>query len=220
MPGWGDSLGGIGSAASDYYKGIETAGNILDDFNTSLIVSSEKQQELAAQMEEVQGQITEIARTASERRRDLTEEEIQKLEELFEQMRNLAKGELEIQQQYQQTVMDQAEMFVQTFDGSLEKFREGSQKFINSAAETRQEVVDKAQRQYEEETTLIRTAMDAKNTLYSEAFMAERSSCNPIWKPAERCIRSPIWQSWRSCESGMKRRGPWTVSRIKWNMTL
>jgi phage tail tape measure protein, TP901 family len=170
----GDSLGGIGSAASDYYKGIETAGNILDDFNTSLIVSSEKQQELAAQMEEVQGQITEIARTASERRRDLTEEEIQKLEELFEQMRNLAKGELEIQQQYQQTVMDQAEMFVQTFDGSLEKFREGSQKFINSAAETRQEVVDKAQRQYEEETTLIRTAMDAKNTLYSEAFMAER----------------------------------------------
>lgn len=45
-------------------------------------------------MEEVQGQITEIARTASERRRDLTEEEIQKLEELFEQMRNLAKGEL------------------------------------------------------------------------------------------------------------------------------
>ena len=35
-------------------------------------------------------------------------------------------------------------------------------------------VVDKAQRQYEEETTLIRTAMDAKNTLYSEAFMAER----------------------------------------------
>ena len=170
----GDSLGEIGSAAAEYYDGISTAGNILDDFNTSVIVSKEKQQELASKMDEVQGQITEIARNASDQRRAMTDEEIQKLDELFEQMRNLAKVELEIQQQYQQTVMDQAELFVETFDGTLEEYEAGSQRFINSAEETRQEVLAKAQSQYEEETTLIRASMDAKNTLYSEGFMAER----------------------------------------------
>lgn len=112
-------------------------------------------------------------------------------------------------------------MFVQTFDGSLEKFREGSQKFINSAAETRQEVVDKAQRQYEEETTLIRTAMDAKNTLYSEAYMARAGAAAiPSGNPRNAVYGVLSGRAGRSCESGMKRRGPWTVSRIKWNMTL
>lgn len=171
----GDQYGVIGKAAEDYYNGIDSAKNILDNFNRSIIVSEEKQQGLASQMDDVQNQITEIARIASEKRRDMTEEEIKKLDNLFEEMRNLTKVELEMQRQYQQSVLDQAEIFVRTFEGSVEVYEVEAQKYIHSAEEARKEVVEKAEERRQEELMLLRASMDAKNTLYTEDFINERA---------------------------------------------
>lgn len=75
---------------SDFYSNIENAGSILDNFNDSILLSNEKQQELAQKMDEVQTEITEIAQLATDERRELTSSEIQRLDELFQKMHELS----------------------------------------------------------------------------------------------------------------------------------
>lgn len=95
-------------------------------------------------MDAVQSEITEIARTATEERRQLTETEIQRLQDLFTQMRQLTEQELAYQQAYQDAVKSSAETLASTHSGTAEEYATSAQKIINSAVQTRDAVVEKA----------------------------------------------------------------------------
>ena len=143
----GDDFETVGKAAADFTEGIKNAGSIFDDFNDSIIVSNEIQQECASQMDAVQSEITQIARTATEERRGLTETEIQRLDELFSKMRELTAQELAIQKAYATAVRDSAKSLADTYDGNAQEYAEASQVIINSAYETKDSVVSKAYEQ-------------------------------------------------------------------------
>lgn len=140
----GDSYGKIGEGITGYLSEVSKAGSIFDDFNDSIIVSSEVQGELSGKMDAVQSEITEIARTATEERRQLTETEIQRLQDLFTQMRQLTEQELAYQQAYQDAVKSSAETLASTHSGTAEEYATSAQKIINSAVQTRDAVVEKA----------------------------------------------------------------------------
>ena len=73
----------MGQSMTDFYNGINEADGYLEKFNNTLFASSEEQQELTEQMEKIQSNITKICKTASDERRDYTEEEIQQLNNYF-----------------------------------------------------------------------------------------------------------------------------------------
>ena len=169
----GNSFEKLGESSKDFYDGIGSAGTIFDNFNDAIIVSKERQQELASKMDEVQGQITEIAQNATEERRNLTEAEIQRMDELFEQMRNMAQQELDIESEYQAAVKDQAQSLAESHDTSIQEYEQYAQTLINSAEQTRSQVIAKAQEQYNEEVALLRQKYGEQAVMSNEAYANE-----------------------------------------------
>lgn len=174
----GTSYEKIANGIVDFHNGIQNASNILDGFNDSIIVSNEEQQNLSTRMDEVQGQITQIARTATEERRNLTQSEIQKLDELFNEMRKLTERELEIQEAYQQVVQDRAQVLADTHNGSLEEYQTYAQSLIKSAEDTKTAVIQKADEQCTEEIALINSKYEAMGTMGSEEYNTEIEAAN------------------------------------------
>lgn len=138
---------GVSEAAIDYIDGISESGNALDGFNDSILLSKEKQQKLAQKMDEVQTEITEIARTAKEKRTELTEEEIQRLDELFQKQKELADQQLQLQQGYQEVVKDMASDLADNHDMSLEEYAAYAEEYTATAEQTRDDTVNAAKEQ-------------------------------------------------------------------------
>lgn len=166
----GNSWGIAGQAANNFLSGISSAGSIFDNFNDSIIVSNERQQELSSKMDSVQGEITQIARTATEERRQLTQTEIDRLDELFQQLEELTAKELAYQQAYQDAVKNSAEALAATHEGSAEEYVSSSQKIINSAHETAQAVIDKAYEQMMETNALNKQRLDTDASYTQQDF--------------------------------------------------
>jgi hypothetical protein len=174
----GNSYEKIATGISSFQDGIKSAGSILDGFNDSIIMSNEAQQNLATRMDEVQSEITEIARTAKDERGSFTESEIQRLDELFTEMQKLTEKELEIQSAYQKVVEDRAKALANTHTGTLEEYQTYSQKLINSADETREAVIQKADEQCVEEIALISAKYEAIGQRDSEACEEDINKAN------------------------------------------
>lgn len=174
----GQSYGEVGEAAVKFQNGIESAKGIFDGFNDSIIVSNEEQQKLSSRMDEVQGQITEIAKTATNERRNLTQSEIDRLNNLFEEMQKLAQRELEIQQTYATTVQERAKVLADTHQGTLEEYQTYSQNLIKSAEDTRAQVIAKANEQCTEEIALLTEKYRALGQLGSDDYNREVKTAN------------------------------------------
>lgn len=151
----GSSYEEIGNKFSDFYTEIENSGSIFDNFNEQILISDDEKQALADNMDSVQGEITEIARLAADERRELTDGEIQRLDELFQKMHELSEQELALEEAKQGVVTTQAKALNDASGISLEEYTQRSQKLVNSAEETRTAVINKAYEQYTEEVALL-----------------------------------------------------------------
>lgn len=151
----GSSYEDIGSKFGDFMSDIKSSGSIFDNFNESIIISDDEKQKLSDNMNDVQSEITEICKTASENRKELTGGEVQRLEELFAKMHELADQELAIEEAKQGVVTTQAKALNEASDLSLEEYTQRAKKLTNSAEETRTAVIDKAYEQYTEEVALL-----------------------------------------------------------------
>lgn len=151
----GESYEGIGKTFSDFLDKVHNAGSIFDNFNESILISDNEKQALADNMDSVQSEITNICKTAADERRKLTGGEIQRLEDLFEEMHKLSEQELAIEQVKQGAVTTQAKALNEASGLALDEYNERSYKLINSAEETRKAVINKAEEQYAEEVVLL-----------------------------------------------------------------
>lgn len=168
-----ESYSGIGEQASKFREGIEQAGTVFDQFNDSIIISSEKQQELADTMDSIQRQITDITGTYVEERRNLTESEIAELDRLFEKMHEQAALELEMQQAYQTATQERARILAETHQGTAEEYAAASQSIINTAEQTRATVIEKAEEQLNEELALLELRMQKEEGFTQDRYHAE-----------------------------------------------
>lgn len=151
----GESYEGIGETFSDFLDKVHNAGSIFDNFNESILISDNEKQALSDNMDSVQSEITNICKTAADERRELTSGEIQRLEDLFEEMHKLSEQELALEQAKQGVVTSQAKALNEASGLSLDEYNQRSYKLINSAEETRTAVIDKAYEQYTEEVALL-----------------------------------------------------------------
>lgn len=168
-----ESYSGIGEAAKSFEKGIQDAGSIFDNFNDSIIVSAEKQQELADSMDSIQQQITEITGTYVEARKNLTDSEIQELDRLFEKLHEQAAVELEAQQAYQVATEERARLLAETHHGTAEEYALASQSIINTAEQTKTKVIEKANEQFNEELALLQLRLQNDQSYTQAMYEAE-----------------------------------------------
>lgn len=163
----------MGTAASDYIDGINKANSHLDEFNRTLFVSSEEQQKLEEEMNEVQQGITKICKAASEERRDYTQEEITQLDSYFEKLRTLNQRELEIEQSIAKAISQQAITTAETFKGTLEEYKEQSQEWIKTAEDQKEKEIELINSQTTEEIALLNQRFGDKADLSNEAYKQE-----------------------------------------------
>lgn len=157
---------GIEKMLSGFGKWEETvnnATNLLSGLNSEIIVSSEKSSEISESVDEVQSEITQIATTASEARRSLTDKEIERIEELFEKLSELSASELEIQQAYQDAAITMAKT---TSDYSEENCSD----LIRTAEETKTQVIEKAKEQCNEKIALLEKAHKVEGAMSEEEY--------------------------------------------------
>lgn len=84
-------------AVESWDKDLEKAKSRLKEFNVEAGMTPDKMISLATEMQRIQDEINKIAETASRERRAYTDEEIERLEELFEKMDLLTKEAINMQ---------------------------------------------------------------------------------------------------------------------------
>ena len=168
-----EAFSNMGTAASDYIEGIKTANSHLDEFNRALFVTTEEQQELEKEMDEVQQGITTICKTASDERRGYTQEEIKQLDEYFKKLRELNQRELEIEQSISKAIAQQAATNAEAFQGSLEEYKIQSQEWIKTVEEQKDKTIELINTQTTQEIALLNQRYGDEATMSNEAYAEE-----------------------------------------------
>ena len=168
-----ESFTNLGTAATDFVNGIDTAESHLSSFNSTLFASSEEQEKLKEDMQEIQDGITSICKTASDERRDYTQEEITQLDEYFQKLRDLKNRELEIQQSISSAITQQAQQNAQTFQGSLDEYKINSQEWIKTAQEQASAEIAIINDRTTQEIALLQQRYGEKATLDNAEYAKE-----------------------------------------------
>ena len=143
-----ESCQGVFDQYGAWSDAVKAADGSLDALTSTMGIAKDKQQELAAEMDAVQAQITAIMKTASDERRGYTEAEIQTLKDLFAQMRSLSEQELAIQQSYQDAVLTQASNLLDAENMTAESYTEYAARIAAQAETTRDAVIISASDKY------------------------------------------------------------------------
>lgn len=163
----------MGNGVSSFYDGLKSAEGYLDSFNSTMFTTNEEQQELQAQMDEIQAGITQICKTASEERREYTQEEITQLDEYFTKLRELKDREIEIQQSVAGAITQQAVTTAETFQGSLEEYKVQSQEWISTAQKQAETTIKLIQEGSIEEVALLNQRYGDEANMQNEAYATE-----------------------------------------------
>lgn len=168
-----DSFGDVGEAAVAFYEGIQNAESHLSAFNDSLFASSEEQQKLKDNMQEVQDGITSICRTATEERRDYTQAEIEQLDEYFQKLAELSQQQFDLEQSKAEAVRQQAETTAEMHKGSLTEYQEVAQEWIKTSQEQYEVQKQLAEEAAINEIALLNQKYDQKSERESKAYQEE-----------------------------------------------
>ena len=169
----GESMADVVQYATDFQEGIQNAESRLGEFNDTLFASSEEQQALQDNMQEIQSAITEICKTASEERRDYTDQEIKQLDEYFQKLRDMADQELAIQEAKSAAIRQQAVTDSETFKGSLDEYKTTAQEWLATAQEQADAQIDLINSQTTTELVLLNQRYGDEAVMSNEAYAAE-----------------------------------------------
>ncbi len=167
------SLQNVGNGATNFIDGINSAKSHLDEFDSTLFASSQEQEELKKNMNEVQQGITDICKKAVDERRGYTQEEITQLDEYFKKLRELKNKEIEIQQNIAGAISQQAITNAENFQGTLDEYKIQSQEWIKTAIEQKNATVKLIEQGTTEEVALLNQRYTTEEERRSEAYQKE-----------------------------------------------
>ena len=176
------SFENIGDSATQAYTAIYEAESYLDSFNRTLFVTSQEQQELAQNMQEVQNGITNICRTAMEERRSFTDEEIKKLDEYFNRLRELNQREIEVEQAISEAITQQAVTTAESLKGTSDEYETQAERWIKTAIEQKDKTLNIVEKQAVEEIALLNQKYNVSGKAQIDAYDKELSELNNKYK--------------------------------------
>ena len=170
-----ESFGHIADGIEQWNEKVDNAKSSMEGFNDSILMSQEEQQNLTDEMDAVQTEISEIARRASEERRELTDSEIQRLDELFQKMRDMSQQELDFYKARQDVVLDQAKALSEASNLTAEEYEDMSARIIKAAGEETEAVKEKAYEQYSNQVALNKSLLGQKEE-YTEEWLEQANA--------------------------------------------
>ena len=170
-----ESIGHIADGIEQWNEKVDNAKSSMEGFNDSILMSQEEQQNLTDEMDAVQTEISEIARLASEERRELTDSEIQRLDELFQKMRDMSQQELDFYKARQDVVLDQAKALSEASNLTAEEYEDMSARIIKAASEETEAVKEKAYEQYANQVALNKSLLGTKEE-YNEEWLEQANA--------------------------------------------
>ena len=170
-----ESFGHIADGIEQWNEKVDNAKSSMEGFNDSILMSQEEQQNLTDEMDAVQTEISEIARLASEERRELTDSEIQRLDELFQKMRDMSQQELDFYKARQDVVLDQAKALSEASNLTAEEYEDMSARIIKAASEETEAEKEKAYEQYANQVALNKSLLGTKEE-YNEEWLEQANA--------------------------------------------
>lgn len=170
-----ESFDHIADGIEQWNEKVDNAKSSMEGFNDSILMSQEEQQNLTDEMDAVQTEISEIARLASEERRELTDSEIQRLDELFQKMRDMSQQELDFYKARQDVVLDQAKALSEASNLTAEEYEDMSARIIKAASEETEAVKEKAYEQYSNQVALNKSLLGQKEE-YTEEWLEQANA--------------------------------------------
>ena len=171
---------GVEKMLSGFGKWDETVANATDllaGLNSEIIVSSEKSASISAEVDQLQSDITTIARNAAEERRALTDGEIQRLNDLFKKLAETSQKELELQQAYQDAAITIAQT---TTDFS----KDNAADLIQSAEEAKNKTLALAKEQHNNTVLLLQQAYEAEGSMSAEEYKRRKQQAQKDYDQA------------------------------------
>ncbi|MBU9735803.1 phage tail tape measure protein [Diplocloster agilis] len=165
-----DSFSIMLDGINEWQDKVGSATSSMSGFNDQILISSEKQNNLKTQMRDIQEEITTISEQAADDRRELTESEIQRLDELFEKMRDLSAQELSVYSARLDVVVDQANTLKDSNDLTVSQYEDRAARITKAAEEETQNIIDKAYEKYTTQMALNKKEME-NNSSYSQEWL-------------------------------------------------
>lgn len=183
---YGDKLSGITDAMDKCREGIDNATSSLEGFDESLIIPEDTKKNLEEDMTDVQTRIDKICSGYSTSRKELTQKEIEELDNLMKKQKELADKELELQSEYQTTANGIAQEFISKFKGTPEEYSKQSKSYIKGAEEARDKVITAAEEQYKKRYQLA-TKEYKVGAITKKAYEDEKAVA---WKTKEETVKA------------------------------
>lgn len=174
----------MGNAATNFYSDLEAAQGYLNSFNETIFASTEEQEELQRQMDEIQKGITNICKTASDERRDYTQEEINQLNEYFDKLRELKDREIKIYQARIETIAQLAEAESNLQDVSIEEYKERGTEWIATAKQQAEELIKVAENRRIEEIAALNAMYDEKDRATNQDYLNAVANAEKAYQEA------------------------------------
>lgn len=176
-----DGFTKVAEGAKDFQEGIANASSHLDEFNTNLFASSEEQQQLQSNMDSIQQGITDICKRASDERRNYTAQELQQLDEYFNQLNILYQKQLDIEKARSNAISQQAIDNANNFTGSLDEYKTTSQEWIKTAQEEADETIKILKQQTTQRIVNLNKQYTTEESRRSEAYQQQLREINSYY---------------------------------------
>lgn len=168
-----EALKGMAAGANNWATAMQSATGYLDSFNSTLFATTEEQQALSDNMQEVQNGITTICRTATEERRGYTEGEITQLDEYFTKLNELQDQQYQIEEQKMEAISQAAMGYAQNQNVSYEKYQETAANWMETAQQQKDAMLQMIDDQTIQEIALLNQRYGDQATMTNEAYANE-----------------------------------------------
>lgn len=171
-----EAFSGMASGATSWNNAVSSATGYLDNFNSTLFASSEQQQALTTNMQEIQNGITSICKTATEERRGYTEGEITQLDQYFQRLNELQDQQYQIEVQKMEAIAQAAAGYAQNQDLTYQQYQENAANWIATAEQQKEAMVSLIDDQTVQEIALLNqrygSEANMQNTAYANEYNA------------------------------------------------
>lgn len=168
------SFDDVAEGVANFQSGLDTAKSHLSEFDDTLFASSEEQQKLSDNMQEVQDGITTICKKASAERSGYTDQEIQQLDTYFQRLNELNQQQLDIERDKADAIKSQAEYIAETHSGSLVEYQQKSLEWIKTAQDQADQQIQIINDQTTSELVLLQQAFEGRHEMSQDEYDSRR----------------------------------------------
>lgn len=166
-------IDGMSEGVSTFTTTMTNATGYLDSFNSTLFASTEEQQNLVTNMQQIQQGITTICQTATEERRGYTQAEITQLDQYFQQLNTLQDQQYQIEVEKMNAISQAAAGYAENQNMSYTQYQETAANWIATAQQQKESMLAMIDDQTIQEIALLNQRYGQEATMSNTAYANE-----------------------------------------------